>query len=87
MAGRGKSTALDWILRMAKSGSSRGHGGRRAGAGRKPSPVELLTYSYKLTPAQAQLLKLWGGGNGSAGIRWLVDAAQALVVKAGEICQ
>ena len=50
-------------------------GGRRANAGRKPFPELILTYSIKLTPAQAKLVKEWGGGNMSAGFRWLVEVA------------
>lgn len=54
-------------------------GGRRAGAGRKPHPVPMLTYSAQLEPRQAKLLKKWGNGNMSAGLRWLIDAAAPLI--------
>lgn len=56
-------------------------GGKRAGAGRKKHPEVLLIYSAKLTPKQARLAKMWGDGNMSAGLRWLIDAAEILVRK------
>lgn len=59
-------------------------GGRRAGAGRKPHPEPLLVYTVKMTTAHAALLKKWGGGNASAGIRWLIDAANVLIKEAGD---
>ncbi len=55
------------------------HGGRRKGSGRKPLPEKMLIYSVRMSPAQAALLKLWGGGNMSAGLRWLVANAAPLV--------
>ena len=57
------------------------HGGKRAGAGRKPSGRARLTYSILITPHQAELLKTWGGGCLSAGLRWLVGAAEIIVRK------
>ena len=56
-----------------------GNGGKRAGAGRKRTHAVRATYSVDLTPQQAGLLKMWGGGNESAGLRWLVDNAAPLV--------
>lgn len=55
-----------------------GRGGKRAGAGRKPHP-NTLVYGFRLTPAQYALLKMWGGSNASAGLRWLIDSAAPLV--------
>jgi hypothetical protein len=54
-------------------------GGIRRGAGRPKHPEILLTCSVKLTPAHMKLLRLWGGGNASAGLRWLIDAAKPLI--------
>ena len=55
-------------------------GGKRAGAGRKKhNPI--VTYNVHITAAHASLLKEWGGGNISAGLRWLVDAASILIHK------
>ena len=71
---------------MAKHKKKFRHGGKRPGAGgthRKFAEVH-LTYSFLLTPAQAKLLKTWGGGNASAGLRWLIEAAQTLVRRSGE---
>ena len=58
-----------------------GHGGKRPGAGRKKATDPLATYHVDITPAQASLLKGWGGGDISAGLRWLIDAASILVRK------
>ena len=57
------------------------HGGKRAGAGRKKLESPMATYSVRITHAQAALLKAWGGGDLSAGLRWLVDAAEILVAR------
>lgn len=58
-------------------------GGKRAGAGRKKSDAKSINtitiYSVHITGKQAALLKKWGGGDLSAGLRWLVNTAQALI--------
>lgn len=59
-----------------KKGTSNGHGGKRPGAGRKNTKIPLVAYSVDITHAQAELLKQWGGGNISAGLRWLIDVAE-----------
>lgn len=58
-------------------------GGKREGAGRKRTKVPLVTYRVHIRMDQADLLALWGDGDVSAGLRWLVDAAkvQGLVRK------
>jgi hypothetical protein len=56
------------------------YGGRRKGAGRKRVP-ETLTYSMRLTPAQVKLLKEWGNGNCSAGLRWLIEMVAPMIRK------
>lgn len=55
---------------------------RRAGAGRKPLVPPRHTYQVRLTLEQAMLLIRWGGGDLSAGLRWLVDAAAPLIRQA-----
>lgn len=55
------------------------HGGARPGAGRKPSGDGVATYSVRMTKSQVELLKEWGGGDVSAGLRWLVTVAELLV--------
>ena len=55
------------------------HGGRRKGAGRKPRSDPLALYSVRISRAQVKLLRAWGGGDLSAGIRWLIDAAAPVV--------
>lgn len=59
-------------------------GGRRAGAGRKKTYTgpPVLVRTVLLTLEQYRLLKLWGAGNASEGMRWLVDTAALLVRKA-----
>ena len=56
-------------------------GGKRTGSGRKRKHDPVVTYSVHITAAHASLLKEWGGGNISAGLRWLVDAASILIHK------
>lgn len=56
-------------------------GGKRPGAGRKKSTDPITTYNIHITIAQANLLKLWGGGNISQGLRWLIDTSKPLVSK------
>ena len=58
-------------------------GGKRAGSGRKKGPAT-LTRSVDLTVEQYRLLKLWGAGNASAALRWLIDVAALLVRKGGD---
>lgn len=39
----------------------------------------ILTYSVRIPASQAALLKEWGGGNISAGLRWLMGAVEGHV--------
>jgi hypothetical protein len=55
-----------------------GRPGRSPGAGRKKQ-APIFSYSVDITHAQAELLRLWGNGDISAGLRWLVDAAEIFV--------
>ena len=54
-------------------------GGKRAGSGRKKADNSINTYSVRITPEQVELLKLWGGGDISAGLRWLMSVAAIFV--------
>ena len=50
------------------------HGGRRKGAGRpEGKAARLRVYSVRLTDRHAVLLRLWGAGNVSEGVRELVE--------------
>lgn len=55
---------------------------RRAGGGRKRNDPPTRAHHVTMTDAQATLLRKWGRGDLSAGLRWLVDAAELLVRRA-----
>lgn len=59
------------------------HGGKRVGAGRKKHTPALDDYHIRLEERQAKLVRMWGKGDLSAGLRWLIDAAAPLIRKAG----
>lgn len=59
----------------------KGRGGKRLGAGRKKSTDPIVTYSVDITHSHAELLKKWGGGDVSAGLRWLVDTVKIFINK------
>lgn len=52
-----------------------GRGGKRAGSGRKKRSDPIATYSINITIEQAKVLKDWGNGDMSAGMRWLIEAS------------
>ena len=58
-----------------------GNGVKRPGAGAKRKRDPVVTYSVRISHKHAELLKTWGGGDLSAGLRWLVDASAQLVVR------
>lgn len=58
---------------------STGGGGRR---GRRPHDPPLKKRLVSMTEAQARLLRMWGRGDLSAGLRWLVDTAAPLIRRA-----
>ena len=60
---------------------SSNHGGRRTGAGRKRHVPPLRCRHVCITDEQAQLLRMWGRGDLSAGLRWLIEAAAPFVVR------
>lgn len=55
------------------------YGGRRVGAGRKPHIPPLKKRKVSLTDAQALLLRVYGRGDLSAGLRWLVEVTAAVI--------
>lgn len=48
-------------------------------AGRKRHDPPLRRHCVTMTDEQAQLLRTWGRGDLSAGLRWLIEAAALLV--------
>lgn len=56
-----------------------GHGGRRVSAGRPKNDPPCHRCSLYLTDEQIKLLRMWGRGDMSAGLRWLVDTAKLLI--------
>ncbi len=54
-------------------------GGKRAGAGRKRHNPPLKPHCVTMTDEQAKMLRMWGKGDLSAGLRWLIEAAAPLV--------
>ncbi len=57
------------------------HGGKREGAGRKRHIPPLKNKCVRLTEEQESMLRKWGRGDVSAGLRWLIDQAKHLVRK------
>lgn len=53
------------------------------GSGRKKHVPPLLKKSFSVTEAQVKLLRMWGRGDASAGLRWLIDQATLVVRRAG----
>ncbi len=60
---------------------SMARGGKRVGAGRKPHVPPLKERYVRLTDEQCALLRKWGRGDLSAGLRWLIEQAKHLVGK------
>lgn len=58
-------------------------GGYRPGCGRKRRGDPIVPYTVRISGEQADMLKRWGGGDLSAGLRWLVEAAALFVRRAG----
>lgn len=54
-------------------------GGKRIGAGRKRHDPPLKTTCISITEQQARLLRMWGRGDASAGLRWLIDTAAPMI--------
>ena len=59
-----------------------GHGGKRAGAGRKPADPPLKMRCFRLTDAQVRLLRMWGRGDAAAGLRWLITTVAPMIRRA-----
>jgi hypothetical protein len=56
-----------------------GRGGRRPGSGRKKKADPIVTYSVDITTEQAEFLRIWGDGDISAGLRWLIEASALFI--------
>lgn len=56
-------------------------GGKREGAGRPRNNPPTRARCVYLTDEQVKLLRMWGRGDVSAGLRWLIDAAAPVVRK------
>ena len=54
-------------------------GGKRAGAGRKKHNPPLRKTYVGITDEQARLLRMWGRGDLSAGLRWLIIVAEPFI--------
>ena len=54
-------------------------GGKRAGTGRKRLNPPAKARCVYLTDEQTKLLRMWGHGDVSAGLRWLIKAAAPLI--------
>lgn len=56
-------------------------GGKRVGAGRRPHDPPLRTRHVNITDEQVKMLRQWGRGDVSAGLRWLIEQAKHVVRK------
>lgn len=59
-------------------------GGKRKGAGRKKHFPPLKGVEVMVTDEQVKLLRMWGRGSVSEGLRWLVEMAKTVVYKPKE---
>ena len=57
-------------------------GGKRTGAGRKPNNPPFKSRHIRITDEQARLLRTWGKGDLSAGLRWLINESSKLIRRA-----
>lgn len=55
-------------------------GGKRSGAGRPKHIPPLKEITVSLTDAQIKLLRMWGRGCVSEGLRWLINTASPLIL-------
>lgn len=60
-------------------------GGKREGAGRRKHVPPLKKRCVNLTDEQCKLLRMWGRGDLSAGLRWLIAAAAPLIKRRSEL--
>ena len=54
-------------------------GGKRKGAGRPRSNPPTIGQNVRITSHHAKLLRMWGKGDVSAGLRWLIDAVAPMI--------
>ncbi len=52
-----------------------------ARSGRKPNNPPTKARCVYLTDEQVRLLRMWGRGDVSAGLRWLIDVTKGMVVR------
>ncbi len=64
--------------------STERRGGKRKGAGRKPHDKLHLICSMYALPEHIKDLKMWGGGNLSAGFKWLMEVAKPFIRRKGD---
>lgn len=62
------------------------HGGSRTGAGRKRNNPPTKARCIHLTDEQVRLLRMWGHGDVSAGLRWLIDVAAPMIRRKDQSC-
>lgn len=60
---------------------SESRGSKRAGPGRPRNDPPTKPRKFHLTDEQIKLLRLWGRGDASAGLRWLIDTAKHMIVR------
>lgn len=53
--------------------------------GRKPNNPPTKARCVQLTDEQCKLLRKWGRGDMSAGLRWLIDMAVGVVVRVSDL--
>ena len=63
------------ILRREERGVATNKGGR------PPHVPPIRPHLFRITDAQARLLRTWGRGDMAAGLRGLIDAAAPLIVR------
>lgn len=84
--GRGGLTAgLRWLIGCAERlvvSTGLVAAATTTAAVRRPAG-RLRMHCVYLNDAQVELLRRWGGGQISPGLRWLIDAAEGLVVRKG----
>ena len=54
-------------------------GGKRTGAGRKPIYPPVKKRCISMSDEHIKLLRMWGRGDVSAGLRWLIEAAAPMI--------
>ena len=58
--------------------------GKKGRSGRKRHEPPLIRRFVRLTDEQARLVRMWGRGDLSAGLRWLITAAAPMIRRVDE---